>query len=163
MEFVSFNLGTEAYAIDVWHAREIVDAPELSRLPNAPAWIPGVMNLRGRVVPVVDLKRKFGLSSDVAAKGRGYVIVVELPHEDGVITVGVAADSVIEVFDLADPDLTPPPRFGERFSRAYLRGMARRPRGLVAVMDAEKVLADTDALDLAEGDEAAEASTPEES
>ncbi len=141
MEFISFLLGTKAYAIDVPHVREVVDTPTLSRLPNAPAWITGVMNLRGRVVPVVDLRRVLELVAEAAGRTRGYVIVVELPSEEGVITVGMAVDSVIEVFDLGVTELTASPRFAERTSPAYLRGMARRPHGLVAVIDAEKILA----------------------
>lgn len=139
MEYISFLLGDKAYAIDVPHVREVVDTPMLSRLPNAPAWITGVMNLRGRVVPVVDLRRVLELSG-ASSNARGYVIVVELPSDEGLITVGMGVDSVIEVFDLGATELTASPRFAERTSPVYLRGMARRPRGLVAVIDAEKIL-----------------------
>jgi purine-binding chemotaxis protein CheW len=147
MEYVSFRLGTELYALDVWHAREIVDAPPVSQLPNAPDWIAGLMNLRGRIVPVVDLKRKFDLGDGGQGGGRGYVIVVDVESDDGTSSaVGVLADAVLEVFDLGDAELTPPPKFGARFSRAYLRGLIKRETSVIAVMDAARVLADADAV-----------------
>jgi purine-binding chemotaxis protein CheW len=141
--YVAFRLGKEAYAIDVALAREIVDSPKLRQLPAAPAWIPGLMNLRGRVVPVVDLKKKFELGGDDDAS-RGYVIVVELVTDGEPFAVGVLADAVLEVFELLPEDLSPAPRFGARFSRTYLRGMARRNDEVLVVMDAEKVLSDSD-------------------
>lgn len=140
--YVAFRLGKEAYAIDVALAREIVDSPKLRQLPAAPAWIPGLMNLRGRVVPVVDLKKKFELGSE--AEPGGYVIVVELTTDGEPFAVGVLADAVLEVFELAPEELGPAPRFGARFSRTYLRGMAKRNDEVLVVMDAEKVLSDSD-------------------
>ena len=141
------------YALDVWQAREIVDAPALNQLPNSPPWLPGMMNLRGQVVPVVDLKEKFGLNAGSSAKERrAYVIVVEIPKKDAdPMTVGVLADEVIEVFDLALSEIEPPPMFGACYSRSYLLGMAKRDGAIVAVMDAPKVLSDTDVLVPAEG------------
>ncbi len=148
MQYVSFRLGKEMYALDVWQAREIVDAPALNQLPNAPAWLPGLMNLRGQVVPVVDLKEKFGLDAGTKQVGRGaYVIVVDLPRkEHDQVTIGVLADEVLEVFDLTPSEIGPPPAFGARYSRSYLLGMAKREGGIVALMDAPKVLSDTDVL-----------------
>jgi purine-binding chemotaxis protein CheW len=153
MQYVSFRLGKEMYALDIWQAREIVDAPPLNQLPNAPAWLPGMMNLRGQVVPVVDLKEKFGLNAGLHEKQTpAYVIVVEVARKDeDPITVGVLADEVIEVFDVAAADLDAPPAFGARYSRSYLLGMTKRAGAIVAVMDAPKVLSDTDVLVPAEG------------
>jgi purine-binding chemotaxis protein CheW len=147
-QYVSFRLGRESYALDIWHAREIVDAPPLSQMPNAPAWIPGLMNLRGRIVPVVDLKKKFGLEDAASASvARGYVIIVEIGGEDRPpMSIGLLVDAVLEVFDLPASELEPPPKFGARFSRSYLVGMTKRAAAIVAVMDAAKVLADTDVL-----------------
>jgi purine-binding chemotaxis protein CheW len=148
MEYVSFRLGKEIYAVDIWHAREIVDAPPLSRLPNAPAWIPGLINLRGRILPVVDLKKKFGLADEpLRQSAQAYIVVVELPSEQGEpMSVGMLADAVLEVFDVPASELDPPPKFGARFSRDYLLGMAKRAAGIVAIMDAPRVLADADAI-----------------
>lgn len=147
-QYVSFRLGKETYALDIWHAREIVDEPPLSQMPNAPEWIPGLMNLRGRILPVVDLKKKFGLEGGPGqTTARGYVIVVEIESEGRAPqSIGLLADSVLEVFDLPASQLEPPPKFGARYSRAYLVGMAKRDAGIVAVMDASMVLEDTDEL-----------------
>src|SRR5580704_5217333 len=146
MQYVSFRLGKEMYALDVWQAREIVDSPVLNQLPNAPAWLPGMMNLRGQVVPVVDLKEKFGLNAGLHEKQTpAYVIVVEVARKDeDPITVGVLADEVIEVFDLVSSEIEPPPAFGASYSRSYLLGMAKRGATIVAVMDAPQVLSDAD-------------------
>ncbi len=157
MEYVSFRIGKELYAIDVWHAREVVDTPAVSQMPNAPDWIFGMMNLRGRIVPVVDLKKKFGLAeaAEAAAHARTYVVVVELPGDDGdALPVGLLADAVLEVFDFDPAQLAPPPQFGARFSRAYLLGMVKRDTAIVAVMNAAKVLSDAEAV-MADGDEGA--------
>lgn len=143
-QYVSFLLGKETYALDILEAREIVDLPALNRLPNAPPWILGLMNLRGAIVPVVDLKKKFDLepAEEVAA---GFVIVVVFQAEDGqTLVVGLLADAVLDVFELAHSELGPAPNFGARFSRSYLRGMTKREGQLVLVMEATKVLADTD-------------------
>lgn len=144
--YVSFRLGKEIYALDIDHAREIVDVPQLSALPKAPPWIVGLMNLRGRIVPLVDLKKKFDLVME-ASHELPYVIIVELtlPDEEGqTLVVGVLADAVLEVFDLADSELGAAPKFGQRFSRSYLRGMVRRDDAMIIVMDAAKVLSDVD-------------------
>lgn len=148
MQYIRFRLGKEMYALDVWQAREIVDAPLLNQLPNAPAWLPGMMNLRGQVVPVVDLKEKFGLTAGIGdQESRGYVIVVDVARKDeDPVTVGVLADEVLEVFDLGALDLEPAPAFGARYSRSYLLGMTKREGAIVAVMDAPKVLSDSDVL-----------------
>ncbi|MBK7395210.1 MAG: chemotaxis protein CheW [Myxococcales bacterium] len=141
--YVSFLLGEETYALDVREAREIVDLPALRRLPNAPPWIVGVMDLRGAVVPVVDLEKKLGIPRTGGAAA-GYVVVVVLQVRGQELVVGVLADAVLDVFELAADELGRPPAFGARFSRSYLRGTTDRDGQLVLVLEATRVLADRD-------------------
>ncbi len=149
-QYVSFLLGKEAYALDILEAREIVDLPALRRLPSTPSWILGLMDLRGEFVPVVDLKKKFELEPGEEAESK-VVVVVAFQAEDGRdLVVGLLADAVLDVFELPRRELGPAPNFGARFSRSYLRGITKRDGQLVMVMEATKLLADTEVRLLAE-------------
>jgi purine-binding chemotaxis protein CheW len=139
--YVVFRLGEEVYGLDVANAREIVQVPRLTPIPSVPDWIRGVVNLRGSVVPVIDLKMKFNMGrTEVAADS--CVLIVEFLDGDDDFVVGVLADHVLDVLELGEKAIEPPPKFGARFARAYLRGLARRGNLLFVILDAAKVFAD---------------------
>lgn len=121
-QYVSFRLGEETYALDVSHAKEIVEAPRLTPMPHAPPWIRGVMNLRGSVVPVVDLKRKFVMGATELG-AHTCVLLIEFESESSQFLIAVLVDAVLE---LSPSELEPPPAFGARYSRKYLKGVGRR-------------------------------------
>jgi purine-binding chemotaxis protein CheW len=152
-QYVTFKLGEEVYALDVANAREVAELTSLTPMPKAPNWVRGVLNLRGTVVPVVDLKRKFDMGETKLERGSS-VLIVEFSLEVERYVIGVLCDVALEVFEYADKDIEAPPKFGARYSRSYLRGMGRREQYLFAILVAEKVFADTDTLLLAEDDEA---------
>lgn len=148
-QYLTFRIDQEVYAIDVVNAREVIEISTLSPMPKAPAWIRGVCNLRGSVLPVLDLRCRFSLGETPLAK-RSSVVVVELPLDDGSLQVGVLVDCALEVFEYPDAQIEPPPKFGARFSRNYLRGVGRRDKYLFFILEAAKVFSDADTVGPAE-------------
>lgn len=151
-QYLTFKLGPEVYALDVGNAREILEYGAITRIPKTPEWIRGVLNLRGAVVPVIDLKLKFGMGATERTTA-ACVIILEVPGDGDVTVMGVLADSVQEVFELDPKQIEPPPKFGSRVSTDYLRGMGRRGDNLFIVLDPERVFSDSElstALDVAE-------------
>lgn len=153
-QYVTFKLDDEIYALDVAHAREIVEAPRLTRMPNAPEWIRGVMNLRGTVVPVIDLKMKFGMGMTELSRN-SCVLLVEFLFDGSLFLIGVLVDAVLAVFELAPEHVEEPPKFGARYSRKYLKGVGRHDDRVFMILAADEVFKDVE-VELADpNDEAA--------
>ena len=144
-QYLTFRIDQEVYGIEVANAREVIEVSALTPMPKAPLWIRGVVNLRGSVLPVIDLRRKFGIGETQLGK-RASVVVVELALDDGTLQVGVLVDTALEVFEYAQDQIEPPPKFGARFSRSYLRGVGRREKYLFFILEAAKVFSDADAV-----------------
>jgi purine-binding chemotaxis protein CheW len=138
-QFLSFFLGGEAYAIGILHVREILEYQSPTRVPQTPASIRGVINLRGKVIPIVDLAAKFGLPPTQATKWT-CIIVVETNIAEETTIMGVLADSVNEVIDLPATDIEAPPTFGTRVKVDYLRGMGRAGQKFLLLLDIDRVL-----------------------
>jgi purine-binding chemotaxis protein CheW len=138
-QYLSFFLGGEAYAIGILGVREILEYQAPTRVPQTPPSIRGVINLRGKVIPIVDLAVKFGLAPTQASKWT-CIIVVETSIGGETAVMGVLADSVSEVIDLPPSDVEVPPSFGTRVKVDYLRGMGRRGQRFVLLLDIDRVL-----------------------
>ena len=138
-QYLSFQVAGEAYAVGVLQAREIIEYPTVTRVPHAPPAVRGVINLRGSVVPVVDLAVKFGLPSSEVGR-RSCVVIVECTLEGEPMVLGVMADAVNQVMDLAPGDIEPPPSFGTRVRTEFLKGMGKLERGFVLLLDMDKLL-----------------------
>jgi purine-binding chemotaxis protein CheW len=138
-QFLGFSLAGETYAIELLRIREIIEHVPITRVPGMPPAVLGVINLRGRVVPVVDLAVKMGLGPRPITRWTCFVIVEALM--DGERTaLGVLADSVSEVLDLGPDDIEPPPAFGTRAPVDYLRGMGRQEQRFILLLDLDRVL-----------------------
>lgn len=137
-QYLTFRLGKEIYAFDVGNAREILECSDITQIPNTPDWIRGVINLRGNVVPVLDLKMKFGMGSTEQSVNT-CVIIVESMVNGEFFVAGILADAVQEVFELDANKIEPPPKFGVKLSTQYIRGMGRRNEQLFIILDAERV------------------------
>ncbi|MEY8878778.1 MAG: chemotaxis protein CheW [Leptothrix sp. (in: b-proteobacteria)] len=125
-QFLRFVLGTEMYAVRIDLVREILEVVQMTPLPLMPPFVRGVMNLRGAVVPVIDLGARLGLP--VTRIGRRTCVVIVDVHrhdDDGVQTIGVLVDAVHEVFDLPATDMEPVPRLGTRIDPGLIRSMVR--------------------------------------
>ena len=124
-QFLSFVLAGEEYAVDILRVKEIIEYNSLTRVPGMPATVRGVINLRGRVVPVVDLALRFGLPESVIT-ARSSIVMVELAGAEGDIVIGIITDSVSEVLDLDPEQIQSTPSFGTSVGAEFLNGMAER-------------------------------------
>lgn len=138
-QVLTFHIGDDTYALDILRVREIVEYQTVTRVPTAPAWIRGVVNLRGNVVPVLDLAVKLGLPGAPVGRRTCIVLVeVELQGEETVL--GIVADAVDQVVDLTPADVEPPPSFGARVHSDFLLGMAKLGSRLALLLDIDRIL-----------------------
>ena len=133
-QYITFQLGNELFAIDVAQVREILELSQITRVPTAPDYMRGVVNVRGKAIPVVDLRLKFGLSP-VADTVASRVVVMELELEGEVTVVGGLADSVHEVIELDPSQINPPPRIASRWRTELIRGMGRRGDQFIIILN----------------------------
>ncbi len=138
-QYLSFQVAGESFAVGVLQAREIIEYSTLTRVPHAPAAVRGVINLRGSVVPVVDLAVKFGLPQSEIGR-RTCVVIVECVLDGESTVMGVMADAVNHVLDLGPADIEPAPSFGTRVRTEYLKGMGKLEQGFVLLLDMDKLL-----------------------
>jgi purine-binding chemotaxis protein CheW len=138
-QYLGFQIAGEEYAIGILRVREILEYDTLTKVPTTPPSIRGVINLRGSVVPVVDLAVKFGLPESVVSK-RTCIVVVEVDLDGERAVMGVLADAVSQVFDLPASEVEPPPPFGTRVRVDCLIGMGRAGRKFVLLLDIDKLL-----------------------
>lgn len=139
-QYLAFTISGETYAVAIVQVTEIIKYdPRITTVPAMPPWVRGVINLRGGVVPVVDLALKFGLSSGPITK-RTCVVIVETLLGEERSAVGIIADSVNEVLELSTRDLEPPPPFGARIRADFLKGLAREGSRFLLVLDLDRAL-----------------------
>jgi len=148
-QYLTFTLGEDVFAIDVTMAREVLDLCEVTRVPQVPDYMLGVINLRGSVVPVIDMRRKFGMPK--AEKTRDTcIVVVEVDVDGESVVVGAMADSVREVLDLTPAQIEPPPRIGTRLKTEFIKGMGNLEDRFVIILDINRVFS-ADELALVQG------------
>ena len=154
-QYLTFMLGGEMFAIGILAIKEIIEYTALTEVPMMPAAVRGVINLRGAVVPVIDLAVRFGRPAGAVTK-RTCFVIVETVANGARHDVGVVVDAVNEVLDIPASDIEPPPTFGTRIRTDFIQGMGKVNNKFVILLDVNHVLA----LDeLAEVLEAAEAQT----
>jgi len=154
--YITFKLGDEIFAIPVAQVREVLDLTQITHVPTAPPYMRGVVNVRGSAIPVVDLRRKFGLPP-VADSVNTRIVVLEL-HLDGETTVvGGIADSVHNVIELEADEITEPPRLAMRWRSDVICGMGRRDDQFIIILDIDKIFASDAAVLTANVSEEAEA------
>ena len=138
-QYLTFSLAGEEYGISILQVTEIIECSTLTKVPGAPMWIRGVLNLRGSVVPVVDLATKFGLGPTALTR-RTCVIIVEL-HADGErLMMGVMADWVRQVIDLGQNEIQSAPTFGPRVRVDCIQGMGVNNGRFVVLLDIDRIL-----------------------
>ena len=136
--YLTFKLDSETFAIQVANVREVLDLTEVTRVPRTPDFMRGVINLRGGVVPVVDMRKKFNLP-DVEDAVDTCIIVVEVNLDGDTTVIGALADSVQEVFELADDQIEPPPSIGARLDTEFISGMGKQGDQFTIILDIDKV------------------------
>jgi len=134
-QFLSFQLGAEEYGIDILRVQEIRAYEKATRIPNTPDFIKGVINLRGVIVPVIDLRMKFGLES---ADYNEVTVVVVLNVANR--TIGIVVDKVSDVLALGQGDIRPAPEFTARVDNAFVRGLATLDERMLIIADIERLM-----------------------
>jgi purine-binding chemotaxis protein CheW len=138
-EYLTFFIAGEEYAVTLERVREVIPYDTITRVPGMPAPIRGVTNLRGSVVPVIDLAIKFRLS-EIPLSARTCIVLVELPLNGLSLLVGLLTEAVGQVLSLAAGELVPPPAFGAPIRTDFLRGMAQVGKKFALVLDIDRVL-----------------------
>ncbi|WP_116141878.1 chemotaxis protein CheW [Trinickia diaoshuihuensis] len=138
-QFLTFMLAGEVYAIGILAIREIIEYKSVTEVPMMPATVRGVINLRGAVVPVVDLLARFGRQPGAITK-RSCIVIVEVQSADARQTIGVVVDAVNEVLDIAEEDIEPAPSFGTRVRSDFVRGIGKVKEKFVILLDVDQLL-----------------------
>ena len=149
-QLVVFDLSTEAYGVDIGAVREIIRLQDITRVPRTPEFVEGVINLRGKVIPVVDLRKRFGLPAEVESK-ENRIVVVDIGAQD----IGVVVDAVTEVLRISTEAVEPPASVITTADSEYLLGIAKLDSRLIILLDLEQVLTEAEHNSLLEIDLAA--------
>jgi len=149
-QYLTFRMGNEEYALCVSNVKEILVVPSITRIPRMPDYMTGVINLRGAVVPVIDLKKKLGMGdTEVAAETA--IIVTEIPNGSegagGMLTLGVFADAVHKVITIERDSIEPPPSIGLDIATDFIAGMGHSEGGFITILDITQILSANDLLD----------------
>jgi purine-binding chemotaxis protein CheW len=151
-QYLSFTLAEELFALDIGTVREVLDFTRVTEVPQTPDFMRGVINLRGSVVPVMDLRRKFGLPTAEQTVNT-CIIIVEVALDGEKTVLGALADSVQEVLDLEPGQIEPPPRIGMHLNTNFIKGMGKRDERFIIILDIDRVFSGEE-LSLAQGKDA---------
>jgi purine-binding chemotaxis protein CheW len=138
-KYLTFSLAGEEYGIGILKIREIIGMLPITSVPETPPYVKGVINLRGKVIPVVDLRLRFGMP-EIDYTERTCIIVVEMKGPAGVVSIGTVVDAVSEVLNIKGEDIADTPSFGAKFDSEYILGMAKMGKGVKLLLDIDRVL-----------------------
>jgi purine-binding chemotaxis protein CheW len=139
-QYMTFKLGNELFAINVAQVREVLEVSSITRVPTAPDYMRGVVNVRGKAIPVVDLRLRFGLPR-TAETLTSRIVVMELQLDGETTVLGGLADSVHEVIELDGSQINPPPSIAMRWRTEFILGMGRRGDDFIIILDVNAVFA----------------------
>ncbi len=138
-KYLTFTMAEEEYGIGILKIKEIIGMMPITTVPQTPDFVKGVINLRGKVIPVMDLRLRFGLEA-IEYNDRTCIIVVEIEGQAGTIQIGIVVDSVSEVLNVKGEDIEDTPTFGTKLDTEYILGMAKMEGGVKILLDIDKVL-----------------------
>ncbi|MBI5900909.1 MAG: purine-binding chemotaxis protein CheW [Rhodocyclales bacterium] len=138
-QYLTFLLSGEMYAVGILNVKEIIEYGQITEIPMMPAFIRGVINLRGSVVPVIDLSARFGGRTTETSR-RTCIVIIELAHEDEHHDIGIVVDAVSEVLEVSSADIEPAPSFGAKIRADFIAGMGKIAGKFVIILDIRKVL-----------------------
>jgi len=151
-KFLTFTLADEHFALDITSVREIQDMTDVTRIPQSPEFMRGVVNLRGNAVPVIDLRLKFGMGvTEQTINTR--IVIIDVVIDDEMIQLGALADSVKEVLELDASQIDPPPKMGTGLKTDYLKGIAKNNGAFILVLDIDKVFSASELAAIKETEE----------
>jgi purine-binding chemotaxis protein CheW len=137
-QYLTFRLDEEVFALDISKVREVLDFTKITKVPQTPDFMLGVINLRGSVMPVVDMRLKFGLSKTEPTVNT-CIIIVEIELDGEITMLGALVDSVQEVMELDPDQIEPPPRIGTRLNTKFIKGMGKHGEGFLIIIEIDKV------------------------
>ena len=138
-KYLTFSMANEEYGIGILKIKEIIGMMTITPVPQTPAFVKGVINLRGKVIPVVDLRLKFGME-EIEYTERTCIIVVEIAGQTGNVQIGIVVDAVSEVLNIKGEDIEDTPTFGTKLNIEYILGMAKMEGGVKILLDIDRVL-----------------------
>lgn len=147
-KYLTFALGQEEYGLEILKVREIIGYMDITSVPQTPDYVQGVINLRGQVIPVVDLRAKFGMET-IAITEETCIIVVEISQNDRSINTGIVVDRVQEVLDIAGENIEGAPQFGSSVNTDFILGMGKIGDEVKILLDIDKVLNTADIVEIA--------------
>lgn len=138
-KYLTFTLADEHYGIGILKVKEIIGMMPITSVPRTPEFIKGVINLRGKVIPVIDLRLKFDME-EIGYTERTCIIVVEIDADDTTVLIGIVVDSVSEVLNIQENEIEDAPTFGTKLDTDYILGMAKMEGGVKILLDIDRVL-----------------------
>lgn len=138
--YLTFELGKEFYGLEILKVQEIIGMMEVTRVPRTPEYVRGVVNLRGKVIPVVDLRAKFAMESTEDTE-RTCIIVLEVKKNQQSVTMGIIVDEVCEVLEVTADQIEPPPSFGANVDSDFIMGMGKVGEKVVMLLEVDRALA----------------------
>jgi purine-binding chemotaxis protein CheW len=138
-KYLTFTLADETYGIGILKVKEIIGMMSITSVPQTPDFVKGVINLRGKVIPVIDLRLKFAMAA-IAYSERTCIIVVEIDGKSGTILIGIVVDSVSEVVNITQEEIEETPAFGSELDTDYILGMAKIEGGVKILLNIDQVL-----------------------
>ncbi len=140
-KFLTFTIAEEDYGIGILKIKEIIGMMQITTVPQTPAFVKGVINLRGKVIPVMDLRLRFNMKA-MDYTERTCIIVVEIEGQSGTVQIGIVVDSVSEVLNIKGEDIEKTPTFGTKLNTEYIMGMAKIEGGVKILLEIDRVLSD---------------------
>lgn len=138
-KYLTFSLADEEYGIGILKVKEIIGMMPITSVPRTPPFVKGVINLRGKVIPIVDLRAKFGMES-IPYTERTCIIVVEIDSNDATVLIGIVVDAVSEVLNINGDEIEDTPAFGTHLDTEYIMGMAKMEGGVKILLNIDQVL-----------------------
>jgi len=142
-KYLTFLLGDESYGIEILKVQEIIGMQSITRIPRTPEYVKGVINLRGKVIPVIDLRLRFGMEAAEVSR-KTCIIVVQVAKADINVTMGIVVDEVSEVLEIAAAEIEPAPGFGTRVETSFIMGMAKTESAVKILLDIDKIMSENE-------------------
>lgn len=140
-KYLTFLLGDESYGIEILKVQEIIGMQTITRIPRTPEYVKGVINLRGKVIPVIDLRLRFGMEAAEVSR-KTCIIVVQVSKADASVTMGIVVDEVSEVLEISTNEIEPAPGFGTRVETSFILGMAKTENSVKILLDIDRIMSE---------------------
>jgi purine-binding chemotaxis protein CheW len=147
-KYLTFLLGEESYGLEILKVQEIIGMQSITRIPRTPEYVKGVINLRGKVIPVIDLRLRFNMEAAEVSR-KTCIIVVQVTKAESSVTMGIVVDEVSEVIEISAAEIEPAPAFGTQVETSFILGMAKTENSVKILLDIDKIMSEGEMAALA--------------